>query len=173
MTEDVRSMTGFTLSLRQIGKDDVQRCGGKGANLGELTQIGARVPPAFCVVADALPHLLRSNGLDEPIAEVVGRLDFEDLNGLEATTAEIRDMIALHYPSPAQIYRLARTTCTDEADGLLISCNALRAHTVVSELEHDLRKPVITSLTATLWGILRAAGIREPVVGYGRLLERL
>ncbi|MGZ8501380.1 MAG: PEP/pyruvate-binding domain-containing protein [Candidatus Limnocylindrales bacterium] len=87
-------MTTFTLTLQEIGKDDAQRCGGKGANLGELVQIGARVPPGFCIVADALPHLLRSNALDGPIAEVAGRLDFEDLNGLEAATAGIRALIA-------------------------------------------------------------------------------
>ncbi|MDO8485395.1 MAG: PEP/pyruvate-binding domain-containing protein [Candidatus Limnocylindrales bacterium] len=86
-------MMTFTLPLREISKDDAQRCGGKGANLGELTQIGARVPPGFCIVADALPHLLRSNALDSPIAEVAERLDFEDLNALEAATAGIRSMI--------------------------------------------------------------------------------
>jgi pyruvate,water dikinase len=83
----------YTLALHDIGKDDVQRCGGKGANLGELTQIGARVPPGFCVTADALPYLLGSNSLDGPIAEVAERLDFEDLNALEAATARIRGMI--------------------------------------------------------------------------------
>jgi pyruvate,water dikinase len=84
----------FTLALQEIGKDDAQRCGGKGANLGELTQIGARVPPGFCIAADALPYLLHANGLDGPIAEVAGRLDFEDLNALEDATAAIRGMIA-------------------------------------------------------------------------------
>ena len=87
-------MTSYTLPLRDITKDDVQRCGGKGANLGELTQIGARVPPAFCVVADALPYLLHANGLDEAVAEAIGRLDFGDLNALESATAAIRELIA-------------------------------------------------------------------------------
>ncbi|KRT64027.1 MAG: phosphoenolpyruvate synthase, pyruvate, water dikinase [Chloroflexi bacterium CSP1-4] len=84
----------YTLPLDEIDKDDVQRCGGKGANLGELTQIGARVPPGFCITADALGYLLSSNSLDGPIAEVASRLDFEDLNALEAATAGIRGMIA-------------------------------------------------------------------------------
>jgi pyruvate,water dikinase len=84
----------YTLSLQQIGKDDFQRCGGKGANLGELTRIGARVPPAFCVTADALDHLLAANALEAPIAEAVGRLDFEDLNGLEDVTGQIRALIS-------------------------------------------------------------------------------
>ena len=82
------------MPLREITRDDTQRCGGKGANLGELTQIGARVPAGFCILADALHHLLSSNALDSPIAEVAGRLDFEDLNGLEVATAAIRSMIA-------------------------------------------------------------------------------
>jgi pyruvate,water dikinase len=83
----------FTLTLQEITREDVQRCGGKGANLGELTRIGAQVPPGYCIVADALPYLLRSNELDGTIAEVVERLDFDDLNGLETATAAIRDMI--------------------------------------------------------------------------------
>jgi phosphoenolpyruvate synthase/pyruvate phosphate dikinase len=83
----------YTLGLDEISKDDVQRCGGKGANLGELTQAGLRVPPAFCIVADALPHVVKSNDLAEPIARIAATFDFEDLNGLEAATAEIRKMI--------------------------------------------------------------------------------
>jgi maleate isomerase len=84
----------------------------------------------------------------------------------------IADMIALHDPSPAKVYRLCRETWVDGADGLLISCNALRSHVVAAALERDLGTPVVTSLTATLWGVLRAAGVNEPVAGYGRLLER-
>jgi pyruvate,water dikinase len=87
-------MKTYTLPLQEINKDDVQRCGGKGANLGELTQIGTRVPPGFCITADALSYLLGSNSLDGPIAEAAERLDFEDLNALEAATAGIRSMIA-------------------------------------------------------------------------------
>lgn len=83
----------YTLGLDEITKDDVQRCGGKGANLGELTQAGLRVPPAFCIVAAGLPYVIRSNALDEPISRIAATLDFEDLNGLEAATAGIRQMI--------------------------------------------------------------------------------
>lgn len=87
-------MTTYTLSLTEIDKDDVQRCGGKGANLGELTRIGVQVPPGFCITAQAFDHLIEANGLGGPIAEIVALLDFEDLNGLEAETARIRGLIA-------------------------------------------------------------------------------
>jgi pyruvate,water dikinase len=90
----------YTLALDAINKDDFQICGGKGANLGELTAIGARVPPGFCITADALGYLLRTNALEDPIAELAAGLDFEDLNALEAATAGIRDLIAAaHIPA--------------------------------------------------------------------------
>jgi phosphoenolpyruvate synthase/pyruvate phosphate dikinase len=87
-------MTRYTLPLDEITRDDVQRCGGKGASLGELTHLGLRVPPGFCITADALSYLLDSNLLDGPIAEIADRLDFDDLNGLETATGRIRDMIS-------------------------------------------------------------------------------
>lgn len=86
-------MTPYTLPIEAISRDDVQRVGGKGASLGELTSLGARVPPGFSITADALDYLLRANELDDPIAEHVARLDVEDLNGLETTTAKIRELI--------------------------------------------------------------------------------
>jgi pyruvate,water dikinase len=90
----------YTLGLDAINKDDFQRCGGKGANLGELTSIGARVPPGFCITSEALGYLLRTNALEDPIAGVAAGLDFEDLNALEAATAGIRAMIAAaHIPA--------------------------------------------------------------------------
>jgi pyruvate,water dikinase len=110
-------MTTYTLPLDEINKDDVQRCGGKGANLGELTQIGARVPPGYCVTADALTYLLRANVLDGPIAEIAERLDFEDLNALEAHTAHIRRMIAAaRVPTDleAEILQRYRALVSDE-----------------------------------------------------------
>jgi hypothetical protein len=39
--------------LRDVGRADVPRVGGKGANLGELSRAGFPVPPAFIVSVDA------------------------------------------------------------------------------------------------------------------------
>ncbi|MFI5043050.1 MAG: PEP/pyruvate-binding domain-containing protein, partial [Acidimicrobiales bacterium] len=61
-------MTTYTLPLNDINLADIQRCGGKGAYLGELTAMGARVPPGYCITADALDYLLDANALRGPIA---------------------------------------------------------------------------------------------------------
>ena len=41
----------------------------------------------------------------------------------------------------------------------------------VDELEGRIGKPVVTSTQATLWHVLRLAGVDTPVPGYGRLLR--
>lgn len=83
----------YTLTLREIGTQDVQRCGGKAAHVGELTQAGFRVPAGFCIIAEALPYLIASNSLSDPIADIAAQIDFEDPNAIEADTARIRTMI--------------------------------------------------------------------------------
>ncbi len=87
-------MSAYVRPLDEVGRDDVQQCGGKGANLGELTRLGVRVPPGFCVLADALPHLLEANALAGPIAELAAGLSYDDMNALEAETGRIRSLIA-------------------------------------------------------------------------------
>ena len=47
----------------EIDKHDIPIVGGKGANLGELTQKGLNVPPGFCVTANAYMTLLVMQGL--------------------------------------------------------------------------------------------------------------
>jgi pyruvate,water dikinase len=86
-------MGRYILSLEEITKDDVQRCGGKATSLGELTRAGARVPPGFCIVADAFFYVVNSNSLRDRIADIAARLSFEDYNDVEEKTAHIRSLI--------------------------------------------------------------------------------
>jgi pyruvate,water dikinase len=84
----------YVRPLETVGKDDVQRCGGKGANLGELTRVGVRVPPGFCVVAEALQYVLDTNVLTGRIAEIAAGLHYDDARSLEDETGRIRSLIA-------------------------------------------------------------------------------
>lgn len=72
---------------------------------------------------------------------------------------------------PGEIYRFARSIWDPAADAMLLTCGAFRAQYVVAALEEDLKVPVVTSITATLWASLRLAGVIAPVLGYGRLLS--
>jgi len=86
-------MSRYILPLQDLTQDDVQRCGGKATSLGELTRAGARVPPGFCILAEALPYVVASNSLGERIAAIAAGLNFEDYADVEKRTAEIRSLI--------------------------------------------------------------------------------
>ena len=52
-----------------------------------------------------------------------------------------------------------------------MSCTDFAALEAIPRLEAELGKPVVSSNLATFWAALRAAGWREPIKGFGRLLE--
>jgi maleate isomerase len=72
--------------------------------------------------------------------------------------------------TPGEIFRFCRESWDKEADGLLISCMNFNAMPCIGPLEQDLGKPVLSSHSATLWKVLKMIGVRESVIGYGRLL---
>ena len=87
------------------------------------------------------------------------------MKGLSCKGPETADL------SPRLVYRHAKTVFKPEADGLFISCTDLRTFDILQSLEYDLNRPVVSSNQATLWMMLKKAGIREPVEGLGALLR--
>ncbi len=58
-----------------------------------------------------------------------------------------------------------------DCDGLFISCTGLCTSDVVQRIEDQLGKPVVTSNQALSWATLRAAGVRDPIDGFGQLFK--
>ena len=59
----------------------------------------------------------------------------------------------------------------DLVDGVFISCTSLRAAGIIQQAEAALGKPVTASNHALAWHLLRLAGIRDEVTGFGRLFH--
>src|SRR5699024_5521745 len=76
-----------------IDKNDILIVGGKGANLGELTQNGVDVPPGFCITADAYTRFIKLANLEDNIKEKIDNLDVEDSAELHKRSADVRKMI--------------------------------------------------------------------------------
>jgi maleate cis-trans isomerase len=74
--------------------------------------------------------------------------------------------------TPEEILQFSLDAWDDAADGLFISCMNFDALPAVQALEDQIGKPVVTSHSATLWRALALADIREPILGYGRLLAQ-
>ncbi|MCF6464655.1 phosphoenolpyruvate synthase [Clostridium sp. Cult2] len=79
--------------FNQIDKDDIPIVGGKGANLGELTQKGLDVPPGFCVTAGAYTHFIDRAELGDKIRAKIENLDVEDSIELQKASGEIQQLI--------------------------------------------------------------------------------
>jgi maleate isomerase len=83
----------------------------------------------------------------------------------------ITDGFRLAEPAPEAILDLALGAWDPDSDGMIIACLNFRSHLVIDELEARIGKPVVTSTQATLWHVLRLAGVDAPITGYGRLLR--
>ncbi len=74
----------------QISKNDVAVVGGKGANLGEMTQAGIPVPGGFVVATSAYRRFIEQAGLDTKLGDLLGDLDVSDTAKLTAISDEVR-----------------------------------------------------------------------------------
>lgn len=77
----------------EVDKEDIPVVGGKGANLGELTSKGVKVPPGFCVTAGAYSEFIKKTNLQEKIMDILDGLDTEDSIELELRSSDIRKLI--------------------------------------------------------------------------------
>jgi maleate isomerase len=67
-------------------------------------------------------------------------------------------------------YELGRKVDTDDAECVFISCTQFPTIDVISELEADIGKPVVTANVASFWHALQILSIKASITGYGVLL---
>ncbi len=73
----------------QIDKNDIALAGGKGANLGEMTQAGFPVPPGFVVTSHAFYEFLAQNKLEIKIKHLLNTLNLNSPHSLK----QVSDLI--------------------------------------------------------------------------------
>ena len=86
----------------QVGRNDVPLVGGKGANLGELTQAQIPVPPGFVVTTRAYRAFLVATGLEGRLEAMLEGLDVEDDEALQRVSGNVREAIE-QAEMPAQL----------------------------------------------------------------------
>src|SRR5690606_39843821 len=111
----------YVIAFDKLRMTDVDSVGGKNASLGEmisqLADVGVRVPGGFATTAEAFRVFLKSNGLDQRIAERLNSLDADDVRELAAAGAEIRQWI-IDTPFPPEFEKAVREAFAElDADG--------------------------------------------------------
>jgi len=70
-------------------------------------------------------------------------------------------------------YKLAMEACkeVEDFDGIYLPCAQMPTVEIIDKLEKELRKPVVTSVQAMIWGALKMIGISETIIGYGQIFS--
>ncbi len=79
--------------FEEVGKDDVGIVGGKGANLGEMTNARLPVPYGFIVTAEAYFDFIEKAGLKRRIADLLESVNFESPSELSQASSLIKELI--------------------------------------------------------------------------------
>ncbi len=83
----------YLLWFKEIDKDDVALVGGKGANLGEMTQAGFPVPNGFVITSHTYFEVIQHNQLQPKIEAYLQDLDVDDPRALNRASKAIKDLI--------------------------------------------------------------------------------
>jgi pyruvate, water dikinase len=92
----------YVVGLEEIGRADLDKAGGKGANLGELIKIGIPVPKGFVVSTKSFDRLIEENHLDKEIGQLTQELDVDNTSSLLKVSGKIKEIILLH-AIPAEV----------------------------------------------------------------------
>lgn len=97
--DENNSKIDFVKWFSELNKDSGPVAGGKGANLGEMFNFKIPVPPGFVVTAQAYDYFIAKSGMKEKIAEILGKINYENTKQLEESTKRIRELIEnSHFP---------------------------------------------------------------------------
>ncbi|MDS0477314.1 phosphoenolpyruvate synthase [Natrinema sp. 1APR25-10V2] len=103
------------LWLDEIGADDLEKVGGKGASLGELTGAGLPVPPGFVVTAGTYRSFIEEAGIDEELFAAVD-VDVDDSAAL-ADAADRAQELILETPFPDDLREEIVASYREVGDG--------------------------------------------------------
>ena len=87
--DEVKAIVWFN----EVTKKDIPLVGGKGANLGEMTNTNIPVPPGFIVTANAYYDFLQKSKITDKIRNLLKPLDYNDSKQLQRVAEEIKQVI--------------------------------------------------------------------------------
>lgn len=82
-----------TLWFKEIHFEDVNIVGGKGANLGEMYNLGIPVPNGFVVTSTAYFQFIKDNNLKKVIGDILKTMDVDQPDQLLSASKKIKSII--------------------------------------------------------------------------------
>ena len=119
--------------FKDVTKEDIPLVGGKGANLGEMTRAGIRVPPGFNITIEGYDKFMESNQLYERIMKRLDALNVDDTTELQKASAEIRKMLETA-PIPKDLQKLITDSYDKSVKGAPNQFVAVRSSATAEDL---------------------------------------
>jgi pyruvate,water dikinase len=80
--------------FKQLNKESIPLVGGKGANLGEMFNIGLPIPPGFVITAPTYKLFIEKTKIKTKIEKLLEGLNVENNTQLQATSKKIQKLIS-------------------------------------------------------------------------------
>jgi len=114
----MRQSQKVILWFNEVTKKDIPLVGGKGANLGEMTNANIPVPPGFIVTAGTYFDFLEQAGITDQIRNLLAPLDIHDSKQLQEIAGKVQKLI-LDAPMPPEIAREIEQAYIKMGEGLV------------------------------------------------------
>jgi pyruvate,water dikinase len=101
------SIKKHVIWLKDCSSQYYLQVGGKNANLGEMLQIGLRVPPGFAVTTHAFDTFWEKERVRNQIIRILSEIPSEDVKALEEAGRDVRSLIESS-PIPESIAKQIR-----------------------------------------------------------------
>ena len=83
----------FTKPFKNLSKTDTDSAGGKGASLGEMTQVGIQIPPGFVLLTNAFDRFLDETDLRQEVQSELDGVEQDKMHTVEHASERIQAMI--------------------------------------------------------------------------------
>lgn len=160
------------LWFEEIHKSDVGIVGGKGANLGEMTNADIPVPYGFVVTAKAYFDFIKENSLDIKLRQLLKSLDYKQTASLEQVAGQLQKVI-LNAKMPLKLAREIMVSYLD------LPVKELKKASLVQKAKSLLKNPYVavrSSATAEDLPTASFAGQQETflnVTGEASLVKKV
>ena len=104
--------------FNEVTKEDVASVGGKGANLGEMTNAHIPVPPGFIVTANTYFDFLEKSKITDKLRHLLKPLDTGNSKQLQQIAAEVKQVI-MNAPMPPETAREIKDAYVKIGGGLV------------------------------------------------------
>jgi rifampicin phosphotransferase len=123
----------YTKRFDEVRKDDVALAGGKGANLGELSQAGLPVPPGFVLTTAAYDAFVEANDIGDAIVELASVPGAEDPEAFGEIAQRIHALFS-GGKIPEELAREIRAAYEEELDRSGETAVAVRSSATAEDL---------------------------------------